>query len=524
MRHNGFGAVYWLAMDMQFGRYTLLRQDRQLRGPDGAVDLGDRACDVLAALLAHPGQVVTKQDLMNAVWPGVAVEDNTLQVHVSTLRKTLGPAIIQTVHGRGYRYVGPEPHPASAGRVRAAPDRDRSSVRAASDRDRTSTSVAVLPFACPGDDHDQALLAGGLVEDLITELARYRHLEVIGHGLSSHYSEPGTARAEISRALGVDFVIGGSVRTGADAIRVVVQLIDADTGAVAWGDRFSRALGDMFKVQDEIVGAVVARLALNLDEAAERQRSRDPTSSGSAYLQFLHARSYWRNGAPRRALECALKAIEIDPDYGRAHAFAGYFYAYGRFGQWFGLHPAEMDARARRENERALAADPTDPFILQRAAMTHLMTGDPETALRYADAAALESALDSEILVIRGLCLGCAGRKDEGAALLERALSLEPRLSPGCYSALAEVRHMQRDYRASQTVLEMIPNPPVYVRLLKAANLARLGDAAAARLQVDGIPAEYDCMLCAQSEARMCALAEDANHWLDSFRQAGIPV
>jgi len=514
------------AMDLRFGEYLLRRQERQLRGPQGTCELGDRSCDILVTLLASSGQIVTKQDLMDAVWPGVAVEENTLQVHVSALRKVLGPSLIQTVHGRGYKYVGPEPRAAAGIPGRGGPELGYLPFRAgvATGRERKTTCVAVLPFSTQSDNLEQQLLAGGLVEDLITELARYRHLAVIGHGLSSHYRDSGAAHAEISRDLGVDFVIGGSVRTWAGAIRVVVQLVDVETGAVAWGDRFSRELGDVFQVQDEIVGAVVARLAFNLDAAAEKQRKRDPTSSGSAYLQFLQARSCWRNGAPERALACALKAIDIDPDYSRARAYVAYFYAYARFGQWYNMTLAELDANAAREIERALAADPADPFILQRASMTYLMLGDPEAALRYADAAALGSAIDSEILVIRGLSLACSGRKDEGADMLERGIALEPRLAQGCYSALAEVRHMQRDYRASQAVLDIIPNPHFYIRLLKAANLARIGETEAARLLVDGIPADFDCELFARSEANMCALTEDAEHWLESFRRAGVRV
>lgn len=504
----------------------LLRQERELRGPEGAVELGDRSCDVLVTLLASAGQVVTKQELMDAVWPGIVVEENTLQVHVSTLRKALGPSQIQTVHGRGYKYVGPDPRPETTGAVKesAAWGMHPSSLGVAAYLDRKTTSLAVLPFQTLSDNREQQLLAEGLVEDLITELARYRHLTVIGHGLSSHYRESETVRTQISKDLGVDFMICGSVRVGGDAIRVVVQLVDVETGAVAWGDRFNREIGDMFAIQDGIVGAVVARLAYNLDAAAERQRRRDPTSSGNAYAQFLQARSHWRNGAPQRALACALKAIEIDPGYGRAHAYVGYFYAFGRFGQWYDLTLSEMDARANLEIERALEADPTDPFILQRASMTYLMLGDPYSALRFVEAAVLESPLDSDILIIRGLVLAFAGRKDEGAELLERAIALEPRLSPGCYSALAEVRHMQRDYRASQAVLDMIPKPPVYVRLLKAANLARMGETEAARSLVEAISVDFDCALCARSEAKMCALPGDTDHWLESFRKAGVSL
>jgi DNA-binding winged helix-turn-helix (wHTH) protein len=96
-------------MDASFGPYLLKRQDRQLLGPDGPVEFSARAFDLLCALLDHPGEVVSKDALFAAVWPGVVVEENTLQVHISALRKALPGGMIATVHGRGYRYTGQGP-------------------------------------------------------------------------------------------------------------------------------------------------------------------------------------------------------------------------------------------------------------------------------------------------------------------------------------------------------------------------------------------------------------------------------
>ena len=98
-------------MDLTFGPYRLKRQERRIEGPDGAVDLSARAFDLLCVLLDHAGEVMTKDDMFAAVWPGVVVEENTLQVHVSALRKALDPSMIATVHGRGYKYAGPAPEP-----------------------------------------------------------------------------------------------------------------------------------------------------------------------------------------------------------------------------------------------------------------------------------------------------------------------------------------------------------------------------------------------------------------------------
>ncbi len=109
-------------MDLQFAGYELKLRERQLIGPGGSVDLSSRSFDILVALLARPNEMIEKSDLFDAAWPGVVVEENTLQVHVSSLRKLLGPGYIATVHGRGYKYVGPMPQSVVAETVRRCRD------------------------------------------------------------------------------------------------------------------------------------------------------------------------------------------------------------------------------------------------------------------------------------------------------------------------------------------------------------------------------------------------------------------
>ena len=101
-------------MDLEFGNYHLRRTERLLLGPDGPVELSGRSFDILATLLGKPDEVVGKSELFDAAWPGVVVEENTLQVHISALRKLLPAEMIVTVHGRGYKYAGPRPFAATA--------------------------------------------------------------------------------------------------------------------------------------------------------------------------------------------------------------------------------------------------------------------------------------------------------------------------------------------------------------------------------------------------------------------------
>jgi predicted ATPase/DNA-binding winged helix-turn-helix (wHTH) protein len=115
-------------MDLQFASYELKLRERQLIGPEGSVDLSSRSFDILAALLSRPNEMIGKSDLFDAAWPGVVVEENTLQVHVSSLRKLLGPGFIATVHGRGYKYVGPLPQSGAAASVTSAPPAGKGNV------------------------------------------------------------------------------------------------------------------------------------------------------------------------------------------------------------------------------------------------------------------------------------------------------------------------------------------------------------------------------------------------------------
>src|SRR5436190_10937463 len=114
--------------DMQFANFELKQRERQLIGPAGAVELSSRSFDILLALLSRPNELIGKSDLFDAAWPCVVVEENTLQVHVSSLRKLLGPGLITTVHGRGYKYVGPMPQTGPTAQVKTAIDVNKGNV------------------------------------------------------------------------------------------------------------------------------------------------------------------------------------------------------------------------------------------------------------------------------------------------------------------------------------------------------------------------------------------------------------
>lgn len=499
-------------MGLRFGAYRLSEEDRRLDGPSGPVALGDRACEVLKVLLARANAVVTKSDLLDAVWPGMAVEENTLQVHVSALRKALGPGAIRTVHGRGYQYMGPAPveEPAPKGRVRSPGVRDEA---------EGATRILVVPFARVSAEGSEDVIAEGLWEDIAIELGRFRHLKV-----SPFRGAAGVDPAETARRMAMDFILEGTVRTSGGAIRINARLVDAETGAQVWGEHFDLAAAEVFAVQDSIVDAVISHMAFDLEDAAEAKRQRDPTTSETAYTYFLRARSAWRAGDEVTALEHAKTAVGIDPLYGRAHAYAAFFYAYSLCSQTLGLQSAETVVLAEAALESSVRLDRSDPLILQRAAMSHIMLGRPQDGLRFSEAARKISARDSETQVIHGHALIVTGRHDEGRALLEQTLSPEQRFAvpPSYYCSLGEGRHICRDYAGSLEALRTMAQQPPDTRMLMAANLCRLGDGAAARRLLADTPEGFDPARYVRHLAWTCALEEDVAHILESFSLAGI--
>ena len=149
-------------MDLAFGNYRLKRAERLLVGPNGPVELSARSFDILDALLAKPDEVVGKADLFEIVWPGLAVGENTLQVHISALRRALPSGMIMTVHGRGYKYAGPKPF-----------------VAAAESQEKRKPSIAILPFDNMSDDGEHDYFSDGITEDIIAELSKFKEFLVI---------------------------------------------------------------------------------------------------------------------------------------------------------------------------------------------------------------------------------------------------------------------------------------------------------------------------------------------------------
>ncbi len=386
------------------------------------------------------------------------------------------------------------------------------------------TSVAVLPFTNMSGNPEQDYFADGITEDIITELSRFKNLSVVARNTTFTFKGRSVNVAEVGRQLGADFVLEGSIRLAGERMRATVQLIDAQTGAHVFAEKFDREMADIFAVQDEIVEAIVGRLFFNLQDAAGSVRGKNPTTSISAYTSWLRALAAWRNGDDPATREHLHEAIRIDPTYAPALAGLGATYAYWRFSEPSAATDAERDKQCRQFAARAIAADKNDPSVLATVASCLLMVGKIDDAMRYSDMAISMSPRDMNVLVTRGYIVACAGRHEEGLALVERACKVEPHLPPAFISSLGDCYYLMRRFDAALAAYRTLIDPPYFFRLSEAACHAQLGRADEAKLIVQEVPNAFDATTYARNSAKMCALSEDRELWLDGFRKAGVSV
>jgi len=347
------------------GRWCLLPRTRTLVAGGERIVLGARAADILLALIEADGAVVDKDALISRAWGGRKVEDGNLPVQISALRKAFGAEgaeIVVTVPGRGYRFGGER-----SSQRPAPPPIQLASVRPAGVEPPTrGPSLAVLPFRTMGEGADQAHIADGIVEDLITALSRIRWFYVLARNSAFSFKGRDVSAPEIGRELGVRYVVTGTARCAGGRMRVNVDLIDTADGVPAWSERFDHPIDEVFALQDRIVGSIVAALEPGLRRAEIDRLRRRPTELPRAYEAYLRAVACM-HPMTRENCDAALgfldQALAIDPTFALALASAASCRMW-RVSQAFPSDTAAEADAAIRLAEAALAQARDDPQVL----------------------------------------------------------------------------------------------------------------------------------------------------------------
>jgi TolB-like protein/DNA-binding winged helix-turn-helix (wHTH) protein/Tfp pilus assembly protein PilF len=449
----------------------------ELRRAGEPVAVEPKVLDLLLHLVQQRERLVTKDELLRAVWPDVHVSESTLTRAVSLARAAVGDSasesrVIETVPGRGYRWTAPvevaEPEPptsvaprAPGGALHARRPRARrialalgAAAAAAAlglalvwprplgwavalggfavpPRDPAlpaEPSVVVLPFRDLSESRAHGLLAQGLAEDLTSALVRVPALFVISRSSAETYAGRDVPLATIGRELGVRYVVEGSVRGAGGTLVVTSRLVDVQSGMNVWSERFEAALDEPLAVEARLAQEISAALGARIAEA-ELDRLRDrSTEDLDAYELFVQARAdfyAYTRASHARAHERIERALALDPEYSHAATYrAGLALAPYYLG-WDVT--AERVARARELAGRAIELDPFAPLPRTVLAMTYVAEGRAEEAAQEARRA-VELGPNSDVCHgVQSLSLFYAGRPFEALRSLDRALRLNPR-------------------------------------------------------------------------------------------------
>jgi TolB-like protein/class 3 adenylate cyclase/Flp pilus assembly protein TadD len=363
-------------------------------------------------------------------------------------------------------------------------------------------SIAVLPFVNISGDAEQEYFVDGMADDLITDLSKISGLFVIARNSVFTYKGKAMKVDQIARDLGVRYILEGSVRRAKDRVRINAQLIDATTGGHMWAERYDGKMDDVFSLQDEITQKIVAVLAVKLTKIEENQLARKETDSVASYDAFLEGWAHYvrfRPGHFAKAIRYFKKAIELDPNYGRAYAALASVYAESRLRLWsdglrldgqawtepgiraqiylrkameyqtplayqvassFSIHRRLYD-KAFSEAERSIVLDPNDPNSYLAMAKVLIYTGRLVEAKSYLKKAMrLDPQYPAYYLFFLGLAQFGMDQYEEASASLERALERNPENFIALIPLASAYAHLDRQEEAETAIKKLIETEP----------------------------------------------------------------
>lgn len=512
-----------------------------LTSETGDIALRPKSFDVLRFMIENAGRLVSRDEVLNAVWPETTVTEESLTQCVSEVRQAIGDSaqrIIKTVPKRGYLFAlplnGEHHNQRNAGKSAIAPQL----TLPATDTSPTTehrlldgASIAVLPFANLSGDASQEYLSDGITEDIINSLSYFSDLAVIARSSSFSYKGRAIDVREIGQQLGVRYIVEGSVRRFGDRIRITAQLVDAQSGVRRWAERFDRTLGDVFTVQDEITHSLVRIVVAHLSNAEEERVSRKASSSWTAYDLLMQGdqalRAYEHTWEPHHLYEARghfAAAHKVDPDNARICAMLGHTYVRAHADPMVPeLGKMDVLKHGYELGNKAVGLDPNLPLARVYLGWTLMWMRQQNAAIRE-----YEIALDinpnfwdwrfAVVLVYAGASL-------RALDVVKAQVRLDPFHPPHVYAFQGHALYMLKRYtQAVAPLRECIRRGPqiLLAPIWLAATLVRLGQREEARQIIVEVLARAPQMT--QERWRAPSLyrdQRDADHMADALREAG---
>ncbi|PTE12374.1 winged helix-turn-helix domain-containing protein [Mesorhizobium helmanticense] len=548
-----------------FGNETL--RDRE----GNPVDLRPQAFAVLRYLAQNADRLVTKDELIEAVWLGIAVTEDSLFQCIHEIRRALhdeARTILQTAPKRGYRLVlsvNGEKRPAglaAAGFVEssleaAAPIPEAMAARRSRKPLRASLvvtivaalgiigatiwhirpsqrtlegipSIAVLPFHVIDSDETTKRFASGIGQDIITDLSRYRDIEVIGWNSSSPYAGAPVDVRKIGRDLNVRYVLKGSVQRAQDQIRVTTELLDTATAVSLWSERWDRPVVDLFAVQAEISNAVTSQLGSSKGAIPEADRIaglRLQPQNLTAYETYLRGRESLLRFT-KQSIEASIplfrQAVTLDPKLARA--WIEMASAYNTLAG-FGANNDEVLPQALAAAETGLAIDPQDALAHAIMALVLGHMDDFERAEAEFDIALRLNPGSADIMTLYSLWANAFGKPERGAEAADKAIRLNPNYPNWAALGFRYAYFMAGRYEDALHVLERLPleNYNSFSWIVRAAVYVELGRDGEARTWVAKGLAKYPELTIEGFVNGPGWSASERKRIMDAMQRAGFP-
>ena len=510
-------------MRYQFADCTLDPSRRELRRGNALVPLEPQVFDLLEFLIQARDRVVSRDDLIAAVWHSRIVSEATLSSRINAARTAIGDSgiqqhLIRTLPRKGIRFVGA---------VQELPTAETTTPES------KGPSIAVLPFTNMSGDPAQDYFADGIAEEITTALSRCSGLFVIARNSAFTYKGKSVDVRHIGRDLGVAYILEGSVRRDANRLRIAGQLIDAATGAHLWADRFDGNAHDVFDLQDRVAERVVAALEPTVQTA---EIARLGHARPDAYDLLLRAHAHqaqFTAESMTAALDCLRQALTLDPAYAPAMAAFAYCRAQCHFQGWASPHDTDHNSGPKdaiRLAWRATELAPNDAQVLWMSAFAIWnMADDREPARELFRRSLLINPNSALALTLAGWIETMCGNQAQGREMLLRARRLNPRDPRDWFSAgaLAIADVIDRNYTEAiswaDKALAQNRRFAVALRVLAVALVKTGQQPRAAQTVKELLAIEPDLTISAFFARIPVPLADLARTYAEALRLAGLP-
>jgi len=327
-------------------------------------------------------------------------------------------------------------------------------------------SIAVLPFDNLSEDTAQAYFADGMTDDLITDLSKLSGIFVISRNSTFTYKGKPVKIRQVAEELGVRYVLEGSVRRVGDQVRINAQLIDAFSGYHLWAERYDGSVENVFKLQDRVIGQIVAALAVNLTPTEVAKKDNAETPIPAAYDYFLQGLDFYHRQTPqdyRKAIGFFKQAIKLDPVYNRAHAFLAKIYYFANDTKWDVHLGIEYEANNLAKHHLAKAMESPNADALQISAEVLYSAGQKKEALAQINRAIALEPNNPRSYLTKAWLLNLTGGADEAENNTRLAMRLNPDYGANYLRSLAQSLFFQhRHEEASKAFEDAVSRSPGY--------------------------------------------------------------